>query len=44
MIDKLFESGRIEEIYGKDPQIISYQKERFGRIFKGIRGTLRKFR
>ena len=35
MIDKLFESGRIEEIYGKDPQIISYQKERFGRILKG---------
>ena len=37
MIDKLFESGRIEEIYGKDPQIISYQKERFGRILKGYR-------
>ena len=34
-MEKLFESGRIEEIYGKDPDTVSYQKERIARILKG---------
>lgn len=34
-MEKLFESGRIEEIYGKDPDTVSYQKDRFRRVIKG---------
>ncbi|MBO4266859.1 MAG: galactokinase [Lachnospiraceae bacterium] len=35
MIDRLFDSGRIEEIYGKDTAAVSYQKERFLRVISG---------
>lgn len=34
-LNTLFESGKLEDVYGKDPDIISYQKKRLERAFKG---------
>ena len=36
-LDKLLESGRLEEIYGTDNEIIRYQKERYRRTFNGYK-------
>ena len=36
-INKIMESGRIEEIYGHDPELIAYQKERYERAFAGYK-------
>ena len=36
-INKIMESGRIEEIYGHDPELIKYQKERYERAYAGYK-------
>ena len=36
-INNLLESGRIEEIYGKDPALVSYQKDRYRRTLAGYK-------
>ena len=36
-LNRLFESGKIEEIYGSDKDIVSYQKQRFERALSGYR-------
>ena len=37
LINKLSESGRIEEIYGNDPETVSYQRARIERCINGYR-------